>query len=372
MHHQNRKELFSEFYRGKRVLITGNTGFKGSWLTVWLLKMGAEVIGVSKSIPESPSFYRIAGLDRQIRQYLFGVEEVSLLSRLFETEKPEVVFHLAAQPLVTVSMNDPLGTIQSNVMGTSALLEVVRHYPHPLIAVIATTDKCYENKEWDRGYRETDELGGKDPYSASKAAAEIIYKAFHRSFLVHQPQIQTITARAGNVIGGGDWSPSRIVPDCIRAWSKQASVVLRGADSVRPWQHVLEPLSGYLLSGYLLSEKNDLNGEAFNFGPDEATVKSVLDLVKGLHAAYRDLPGESFFTLEPSVIQFESKLLRLNIEKARTRLNWYPVLDFNQCVSMTGNWYQSYEQGKDMLEYSMNQIHIYEQLLSQNERSWGK
>ncbi len=351
--------MFGNFYRGKRVLVTGNTGFKGAWLSTWLIHLGAKVTGVSRQIQTGESLYAMAGLEKYTDQFFFDIQDHLKFRQLFKKLQPDIVFHLAAQPLVTVSMTDPLETIGSNVMGTSVVLDVLRESDFPVIAVIATTDKCYENLERLEAYREEDQLGGKDPYSASKAAVEILFSAYYRSFYRKEGKVKAIAARAGNVIGGGDFSLSRIVPDCIRSWSQGRAVTLRNGSAVRPWQHVLEPLGGYLSCAWMLSEHSSLNGEPFNFGPEQNTVKTVHELVSSLHRAFA--PGFEGVWLNPEEEsnQFESTLLRLNIEKAARMLQWRPIMDFDTCVRFTGSWYRSFYDGKDMYLETLKQIQQY-------------
>jgi CDP-glucose 4,6-dehydratase len=351
--------LFGNFYRGKRVLVTGNTGFKGAWLSTWLIHLGAQVTGVSKQIQTGESLYAMAGLENLLDQYFFDIQDHQSLNQLYKRLQPDIVFHLAAQPLVTVSMTDPLGTIGSNVMGTSVVLDVLRESEFPVIAVIATTDKCYENLERLEAYREGDRLGGKDPYSASKAAAEILFSAYFRSFYQKEGKVKVIAARAGNVIGGGDFSSSRIVPDCIRSWSEGRAVTLRNGSAVRPWQHVLEPLSGYLSCAWMLSEQSSLSGEPFNFGPEENTIKTVRELVSSLHQVFAPDFNGVWLNPEEEANQFESNLLRLNIDKAERMLQWKPIMDFDTCVQFTGSWYRAFCHGKDMYQETLEQVQQY-------------
>jgi CDP-glucose 4,6-dehydratase len=277
-------KIFNDCYQGKKVLITGNTGFKGSWLSVWLYQLGAEVYGISNGIPTTPfSLFEDLLLDDKINYIAADIRDADKMKILFNEIKPDFVFHLAAQPIVLSSYNDPVETMTTNVMGTVNILEALRFLNHNCSAVIITSDKCYDNVEWLWGYKETDALGGKDPYSASKGASELMVKTYACSyFMKPQSQIRIISVRAGNVIGGGDWAENRIVPDCIRAWLKNIPVEIRSPQSTRPWQHVLEPLSGYLQAGMRLSEDILMNGEAFNFGPNSDQNKTVKELISGL------------------------------------------------------------------------------------------
>jgi CDP-glucose 4,6-dehydratase len=241
------REMFNEAYRKKKVLISGNTGFKGSWLTVWLAQLGAKVYGISNGVPTHPSLFETLNLRDYISYFEGDVRDLEFVKKVFQEVKPDFIFHLAAQPLVSISYVNPIETISTNVLGTAHVLDALRSLDHRCVGVIITSDKCYDNVEWAWGYRETDTLGGKDIYSGSKGAAELIVRSYYNSFFkATYPNIKVASARAGNVIGGGDWSQDRIIPDCIRAWSSNEVVKVRSPASTRPWQHVLEPLSGYL------------------------------------------------------------------------------------------------------------------------------
>ena len=337
--------MFAEQYAGRRVFITGHTGFKGSWLTAWLLELGAEIAGYSLDAPSEPSGFAALGLEKRIRHIPGDVRDRRDLAEAMAAFRPEIVFHMAAQALVRPSYEDPALTFESNAMGTLNLLEAVRCTPEVEAVVCITSDKCYRNDEWVWGYREGDHLGGEDPYSASKACAEIIAHSYFVSFFKEAPRMATV--RAGNVIGGGDWATDRIVPDCARAWAAKQPVVIRSPAATRPWQHVLEPLSGYLwLGARLLSGKSDiedglpLDKEAFNFGPAadvNATVAQVAD------ALAEHWPG---FTASmdrcAQAGKKECALLKLCCDKALAHLGWKATLRFEETIALTAAWYREY------------------------------
>ena len=274
-------------FKGKRVIVTGHTGFKGSWLVAWLKIMGAQVTGIGLDPYTKPSNFEASSIGTNIIDLRHDIKDQDGLSNIFEDSKPDFVFHLAAQALVRKSYMDPTETWQTNVIGTLNVLEALRKLKNPCTAVLITSDKCYDNVEWVWGYRENDSLGGPDPYSASKGAAELLIKSYVKSYFPKEnTNIRVASARAGNVIGGGDWSIDRIVPDCVKAWSKSEVVELRNPHATRPWQHVLEPLSGYISLASHLSEEINLHGEAFNFGPQAQQNKSVLELVVSMQKTW--------------------------------------------------------------------------------------
>ena len=275
--------VFSNIYKEKKVLVTGHTGFKGTWLTAWLLNLGAQVIGISKDIPTQPSMFEILGLKDKIQHHLIDIRDFDLLNQVITSEKPDFVFHLAAQAIVSTSYSEPMETISSNVMGTTKVLETLRVSNHECTAIIITSDKAYDNVEQVWGYKENDPMGGKDIYSGSKGAAELIFKSyFHSFFKSDESNVRVAVARAGNVIGGGDWAKDRLVVDCMKSWSNKKIVEIRSPLATRPWQHVLEPLSGYLNLGQLLFNDSSLNGEGFNFGPLAEQNQNVKQVVKDL------------------------------------------------------------------------------------------
>ena len=272
--------MFSNIYCGKKVLITGNTGFKGSWLSCWLLKLGAEVIGVSDEVPTAPAMYEDLRLNSKVKQHYCDVRDLETLGRIVFGERPDVIFHLAAQAIVSTSYESPVDTITTNAIGTMNMMEILRKVTWPCSAVLITSDKSYDNVEWVWGYKETDGLGGKDIYSGSKGAAELIIKSYYCSFFKDKNHcVQLGVGRAGNVIGGGDWAKDRIIVDAVKAWTKNESVEIRCPNATRPWQHVLEPISGYLALGEELTARGLADGEAFNFGPRAEQNRTVTDLL---------------------------------------------------------------------------------------------
>lgn len=336
---------FQGFYRGKSVLVTGHTGFKGSWLCEWLLTLGANVTGFSLAPTTSPALFTQLGLSGRMSHHLGDVRDLASVQRLVEEVKPDLVFHLAAQSLVRLSYNQPVETYCTNVMGTVNLLEAVRLSSHACTVVVITTDKCYENREWVHSYREEDPLGGHDPYSSSKGAAELVVSAYRRSYFSRpDSHVRLASARAGNVIGGGDWAPDRIVPDAIRALERKEAIPVRNKIATRPWQHVLEPLSGYLWLGVVLAEpallqnaRPGMLASAFNFGPSHQSNRTVADLVLEILKSW---PGEWLDRLDPKATH-EATLLNLSTDKALHLLNWKPLWNFEQTVAETVDWYRA-------------------------------
>lgn len=339
-------------YRGRRVLITGHTGFKGSWLTQILVNLGAEIAGYALPPQSAGSHFELLELGSAITHVEGDIRDLTRLSRAIQDFAPDTVFHLAAQALVRQSYADPIETFSTNVMGSINLLEAIRGVPSVQSLVFVTSDKCYENHEWIWGYRENDQLGGHDPYSASKAAAEIVFSAYWRSFLKNRESFGAATTRAGNVIGGGDWAEDRIVPDCIRATIEDKPVTLRNPTATRPWQHVLEPLSGYIaLGAALLSDPKRYSG-AWNFGPPATqcrTVGEVADVIVrhlGSRAVeHGDCPP-----------QYEAQLLQLNCDKAHQMLKWHPRWDVDKTLEMTAEWYRAVLGGDEAKTVTSRQI----------------
>ena len=351
-------------YRNKNVLVTGHTGFKGSWLAAWLKQMGALVTGIALDPPSIPSHYDASKLGEGIQDHRIDIRNVGAIEQAIVEAKPDFLFHLAAQPIVGASYDDPIETWTTNVMGTINVLEALRKIQHNCSAVIITSDKCYDNVEWEWGYRENDALGGPDPYSASKGAAELAIRSYVKSYFSGEDNpVRIASARAGNVIGGGDWAENRIVPDCVQSWSKNEIVELRNPHSTRPWQHVLEPLGGYLQLGALLSQHQHLHGEAFNFGPQAQQNHSVLELVKQMSRSWSEV---RWAECEPQPSQFyESGLLKLNCDKALHFLNWHAVLDFEETVALTADWYRSfYADPSSIQDVTDKQINGYAKKLS--------
>jgi CDP-glucose 4,6-dehydratase len=363
---------FNNIYQNKKVLVTGNTGFKGSWLSVWLLKLGAEVYGLSYGIPTEPSHFVAAGLNDKLTHFLNqDIRGLAHVKQAIEAIHPDFVFHLAAQPLVRLSYDNPALTIQTNVIGTMNILEALRRVNPPCCAVMITSDKCYDNVEWVWGYRETDALGGEDPYSASKGAAELVIKTYARSFFEREEsRVKVASARAGNVIGGGDWAKDRVVPDCVRAWSKGESVQIRNPTATRPWQHVLEPLSGYLRLGQELHDAPELNGEPFNFGPPDAQNYTVGELTLEMQKNWHDAQLE--LAQQPADLKKrEATLLKLSCDKASAMLGWQANFNFEQTVRFTMDWYRNfYQQESDVFQTTCAQIDEYVQLAAAKGFVW--
>ena len=363
--------LFKDTFKNKKVLITGHSGFKGSWLSLWLKKLGAEVYGLSNGIPTKPSNFEALSLDKEIDNIFCDVKEYGKLKKIIHEINPDFVFHLAAQSIVGKSFKEPLETFCTNTLGTINLLESLLQLTKQCTAIIITSDKCYENKEWIWGYRENDLLGGKDPYSASKAAAEIAIRSYFYTFFKSNSPIRIGITRAGNVIGGGDWASGRLVPDCMRSWSRNESVKIKNPTSTRPWQHVLEPLSGYLLLAQNLNNENtNLNGDAFNFGPSNSQNKNVGDVVSYMSEIWQGSKWE--ITEDKSKSFKECSLLKLNCDKAIDILGWSPVWDYKATILETVNWYKNFYLEKDLSprEFSLNQISYYEELASKKGLLW--
>lgn len=361
---------FNSTYRGKTVLITGHTGFKGSWLSYWLSHLGARIVGVSLDPPTNPSLFDAISISGTICDQRLDIRDASGFRRVLNQFEPDYIFHLAAQPLVSESYIDPLRTWSSNVNGTLSVLEALRDYSKRITAVLITSDKCYKNHEWVWGYRESDLLGGEDIYSASKAAAEILAHAYISSFFKSSNHIRIATARAGNVIGGGDWAADRLIPDLVRAWTADSSLLLRNPGSTRPWQHVLEPLSGYLTLATHLDNDPQLSGQAFNFGPDADSVYSVLDVVRRLQHHLPQLKYEVLSQL-PQAFK-ESNLLKLVCDKAQVELSWRPTLDFENTIKYTADWYSAYYKNPaDAANMTLKQISSYTKRASQKSILWS-
>ncbi len=364
--------MFKNIYEGKKILLTGHTGFKGTWLTKWLLNLGAEVIGVSNKIPTNPSMFEILGLKEKIKHIEEDIRNFNELSKIISKEKPEFIFHLAAQAIVSASYINPLETISSNVMGTTNLLEALRISNHHCTAIIITSDKAYDNVEQIWGYKENDKIGGKDIYSGSKGAAELVIKSyFHSFFKLEHSNVRLAVARAGNVIGGGDWAKDRIIVDAISAWIKEEKVEIRSPKATRPWQHVLEPLSGYLNLGMKLHKEKFLNGEGFNFGPLSTEDKTVKELLTDL-SAYWDLNNSvEKILINENKSFYEATLLKLNCEKSQVLLNWHSSLDYKDTIKFISEWYVGfYKKTTDMNETTDNQISKYQNIAKSKSLEW--
>jgi len=353
------------FFRDAKILITGHTGFKGSWLTSLLLELGASVTGISKDIPTKPSNFSLLGLKDKIEDFQLDVTNNLEVSKIISKTQPDYIFHLAAQPLVRKSIINPLETWNSNVMGTISILEGLQNLKNNCVVTFITSDKVYKNQEWVWGYRETDLLGGSDPYSASKASAELAISSYVETYFKNS-NIKVGIGRAGNVIGGGDWGSDRIVPDCIKSWAKNKKVEIRNPLSTRPWQHVLEPLTGYLTLASKLTEGKAIHGEAFNFGPSDTNNHSVKDLVLEMLKNWHQATWKDISTSENN--KNESNLLKLNCDKAKILLDWQSIWNFDTTIKHTIEWYKNFYDKKDMIKHSKNQIALYiEQLNDKNK-----
>jgi CDP-glucose 4,6-dehydratase len=334
-------KMFADIYRGKRVLVTGHTGFKGSWLALWLREMGAEVTGLALPEERQPSHW--AMLKLPMNDCRINICNYDALVYEFAEKRPEIVFHLAAQPLVRQSYRDPLETWSTNVMGTANVLEACRQTSTVRAIVAITTDKCYENQEWPWGYRENDRLGGHDPYSASKAASELLAESYRSAFFNTEMSPLLATARAGNVIGGGDWSEDRLIPDLVRALEHNHSLEIRSPNATRPWQHVLESLSGYLLLGQKLLMRDKTFVGAWNFGPEQGGNLTVAEVLNRLHQQWGNI---SWYVTEKTQ-PHESTLLYLDSAKAHSKLEWNPVWSLDTTLAKTADWYRAWlEEGK--------------------------
>jgi CDP-glucose 4,6-dehydratase len=349
-----------ESFLGRTVLVTGHTGFKGSWLALWLNELGAKVSGYALDPDTTPNHFEAAQINQLLlNDFRADVRDKEKIRQAVKEVKPDFIFHLAAQPLVLDSYKKPYETFEINVLGTANLLDVINELEHPAVVVVVTSDKCYLNDGSGRAFIESDSLGGHDPYSASKAATEILVESYRSSFFSSEENgVSLATVRAGNVIGGGDWCQNRIVPDCMRAFSNNEPVKLRSPGSTRPWQHVLEPLSGYLLLASRMSTSSKIYSTAWNFGPNESNEKSVEDLTKALSENW---PGSSWGLSEESGKNNEAKILSISSAKAASELGWRPTWGFDETVAETVDWYRTYyeSQTKVMREFSLETIKRY-------------
>lgn len=364
--------MFGNSYHHRRVLVTGHTGFKGSWLTAWLLKLGANVVGYSKDVPTSPSMFNELNLSGKIKDIRGDIRDLANLRKVISEEKPDFIFHLAAQAIVSTSYIDPVETMTTNVNGTMNVLECLRVLNSPCVAIMITSDKCYDNVEWVWGYRETDGLGGKDVYSGSKGAAELVIKSYVNSFFQGGHAVRIGIGRAGNVIGGGDWARDRIIVDCMRAWSDGRTVDIRSPNATRPWQHVLEPLSGYLSLGQALESRPMLHGEAFNFGPRAEQTRTVSELLADLWQLWSKKSVENAFCVTDNIPFHEAGLLKLNCDKALYHLKWEPNLNYRETIQFVGDWYSSfYNAQADMYVKTQDQINAYVDAGIERKRVWS-
>jgi CDP-glucose 4,6-dehydratase len=354
-------DLFNNFYKGKRVLVTGHTGFKGSWLSIWLHELGAEVIGVAQDPFSERDNYVLSGIGHKIKADLRAdIRDGARMKQIFAEYRPEIVFHLAAQPLVRLSYEIPVETYETNVMGTIRVMEAMRSTDSVRVGVMITTDKCYENKEQIWGYREDEPMGGYDPYSSSKGAAEIAIASWRRSFFHpsdygKKHHVALASVRAGNVIGGGDWATDRIIPDCIKAIEAGRPIAIRNKVAVRPWQHVLEPLSGYLLLASKMWQDPTGYCEGWNFGPGTESVSTVWEVASKLVERYG--AGSLQDMSDPNAVH-EANLLLLDISKAKFRLGWEPRTNIDQCVALVADWYKRYR-SEDAYQLCIEEIEKY-------------
>ena len=351
-------------FKNKVVIVTGHTGFKGSWLTQWLLLLGAKVVGISNNVPSKPSHFESLNLKNKIIHQKLDIRKLESLKKIFKKHKPDFVFHLAGQSIVKKSFTDPIYTWQTNTMGTLNILESLRKLKKKCFVVLITSDKSYKNVEIKRGYKENDILGGHDPYSASKAGAELAIQSHIKSFFpINKTKVFICVARAGNVIGGGDWSNYRLIPDCIKSWMKNKNVILRNPKSTRPWQHVLEAVWGYLLLATNLKKNRKLHGQVFNFGPVASNNYSVLHVVKIMKKNWKKVSWKIIDQKKNNF--YESSLLKLNSNKAEKTIKWKCILTFSETMEMVTNWYKNYDKNpKKIYNITFNQIKMYEKFLS--------
>lgn len=357
-----------DIFKNKTVIVTGNTGFKGSWLTLWLNTLGAKVIGISNELAINKSNFELINKKNRIKHYNCDIKNFDKLKKIILKNRPDFFFHLAAQSLVKKSYIDPLLTWNSNLLGTVNVLESLRGLKKKCVAVIITSDKSYKNLEIKRGYVENDRLGGYDPYSASKGAAELAISSYVKSYFNEKNKILIGVARAGNVIGGGDWSEDRLLPDCIKSWSKGHQVKIRNPKSTRPWQHVLEALSGYILLAIKLQKNSRLHGEAFNFGPNNKHNYSVESLLNEIKLIWPTIK----WSIHKNEKKFqESSLLKLNCKKAKEKIGWYSILTFRENIRMTTEWYKAYYDVRkklNMKKFSENQIKEFTRLILKSSK----
>ena len=354
--------MFNRAYSGRKILVTGHTGFKGSWLCLWLATIGAKVVGISLPPEVMPNHWSLLGLD--LESHYLDIRDHNRLQAEIQTIDPEVIFHLAAQPLVRRSYQEPVETWETNVMGTANLLNAARKLTNLKAIVVVTSDKCYENKEWSWGYREIDRLGGHDPYSASKGASELVTASFRNSFFNLQSSGLIASVRAGNVIGGGDWSEDRLIPDLIRSISNSNKLAVRSPHSTRPWQHVLDCLSGYMQLGERLIGGDRAFAEAWNFGPEQTSNRKVSELLQ----AFKKFVPSCQWTQSDGQAVHEARLLHLDSGKAKERLSWMPVWSFEEAIEATANWYQIWLNRGEII--SRQQLEAYCNLARARDLAW--
>lgn len=356
--------LNSSFWKGKRVLLTGHTGFKGSWLSLWLQSLDVNLVGYALAPPTHPSLFEVADVEKGMTSIIGDIRDLAKLQAVFADHRPEIVIHMAAQPLVRYSYENPVDTYSTNVMGTVHLLEAVRNTPGVKAVVNITTDKCYENREWVWGYREDEPMGGYDPYSNSKGCAELVSSAYRSSFFnanqYSQHGVALATVRAGNVVGGGDWARDRLIPDILVAFEQGGVAQIRNPHATRPWQHVLEPLSGYLTLAERLYEHGSDFAEGWNFGPNDEDAKPVGWIVEQMAALW----GEGAqWQVDAGEHPHEANYLKLDISKVRSRLGWHPALHLNDALKLIIDWSKQRQAGADMHQMTLAQIHSYRTLI---------
>jgi CDP-glucose 4,6-dehydratase len=364
---------FRNTYKNKKVLITGHTGFKGSWMSLWLTELGAKVIGYALEPPTETNLFEAINLKDKITHIIGDVRDEEHLISVFEKYQPEFVFHMAAQPLVRISYKEPKLTYETNVLGTVNVLEAVRKTNSVRVCVIITSDKCYENKEWVYGYRETDPVGGYDPYSSSKGCAELVTAAYEKSFFNPEDyrvshNVALSSVRAGNVIGGGDWGEDRLIADCVRALSQNKTIVIRNPQATRPWQYVLEPLTGYLLLGALMYKEGAKYSGPWNFGPNDESIITVEELIKLVIRYW----GSGNYTMDTSSQPHEAGFLKLDASKARALLGWKPIYDVYEALEKTINWYKNFYKGmrnEELYEFTAGEIWEYVKRMSDAYRA---
>jgi len=362
---------YFECFNGKTVIVTGDTGFKGSWLSIWLTMLGAKVVGISIGDVSSPSNYKVVELNKRIEHYDIDIKNEKRIREIVCKVQPDFVFHLAAQSLVRPSYENPLDTMLVNSIGSANILNSLRFLDKPVVAIMITSDKAYDNVEWVWGYRETDRLGGKDPYSASKGMAELAIRSYIESFFnFDNCNVKVGIARAGNVIGGGDWAIDRIVPDCMKAWANGDTIDIRSPLSTRPWQHVLEPLSGYLVLAQNLYVSSRNHSEAYNFGPSADQNYSVSNLIDEMSKYWSQVKWNDVSENESHV--HEAGLLKLNCDKALHDLKWKPALKYEETVRMTVDWYKEFYLNKNhsMYDFTISQIKSYVKVAEMNNIPW--
>ena len=350
----------SNFWKNKKVLLTGHTGFKGSWLSLWLQKLGVELVGFSKSIPTQPSLFELADVGKNMTSIMEDITNIERITNVIKQHNPEIIIHMAAQSLVHKSYDQPLETFSTNIMGTVNLFEAIRNTSKKCVVINVTSDKCYENQELSRGYKENDPMGGYDPYSSSKGCTELITSSFRNSFFKNSENkdsdISIASVRAGNVIGGGDWADNRIIPDIMRGILNKEIIKIRNPTAIRPWQHVLEPLRGYLELAEKLWNSESEYAESWNFGPDDEDIKPVSWIVKEIIEMWG---GNIQVDNNNLNFKHETNFLKLDCSKAKSKLKWSPKIKLEKGLQLTVEWYKQYEQKKELKEFTENQIEEY-------------